>query len=224
MIKLRTSYHCRWHGCRFVLSSPHFNAQINRLTLSHVLKSAWALVRSALSQYSATHPPPSSSLRKCWRSYLWGETWDQVMWRSQTVRRNGPSVGWLMRFVFSTLPLCIAARHSRNTATYVTAKEKNLSFFFKLKLKSHQSSRPLWNAAPSAHFWQAHVKTVQFQINSLKHAAFDLVLHSMCTRDYKESQFPVHVNETQTCLCSSKALLSADCPHSPLAKWQATAG
>lgn len=125
MIKLRTSFHCCWHGCSFVLSSPHFHAQINRLTLSHVLKSAWALVRSALSQYSATHPPPSS-LRKCWRSYLWGETWDQVMWRSQTVRRNGPSVGWLMRFVFSRPPLCIADGHSRNTATYVTANKTPL--------------------------------------------------------------------------------------------------
>lgn len=164
-------------------------------------------------QHTASHSPPPPR-----RSYLWGKTWDRVMWRSQTVRRNGPSVGWPWCTLF--LHCCWTQRRRRD----VRQIGKKLPFFSELKLKSHQSSHPLWNAAPSAHSWQACVKTVQFQINSPKHAAFDLVLHSMCARDYKESQFPVHVNETQTCLSSSKALLSADCPHSPLGESQATAG
>ncbi len=42
-----------------------------------------------------------------------------------------------------------------------------------LKCKSHKSSRPLWNAAPSTHSQTPFncIKTAQFQINIPKHAA-----------------------------------------------------
>lgn len=104
-------------------------------------------------------------------------------------------------------------------------KNPKNSFFSELKGKSHQSSRRLRNAGPSAPSSQACDKTVEFQMNSSKHAASDLVLHSMCTRDHKESQFPVHVNEPQARLPSSKALLSAHLPSLTTGlRSQATAG
>lgn len=59
-------------------------------------------------------------------------------------------------------------------------------------------------------------------MNSPKRAAWDLRLHSMCTRHHKESQFPVHVNETQTSVASSKALLWGRCRSLPTGlPWQA---
>lgn len=42
-----------------------------------------------------------------------------------------------------------------------------------LKCKSHISSPPLWNAAPSTHSQPICIKTVQFHINNPKHAAFN---------------------------------------------------
>lgn len=96
--------------------------------------------------------------------------------------------------------VCRASEHKRTSPKYIPLTVSKLesmslpaSFVSLLKCKSHKSSPPLWNAAPSTHSQPVCIKTVQFQISNPKHAAFDLVCDwklSLYKMDYKESQFP----------------------------------
>lgn len=85
-----------------------------------------------------------------------------------------------------------------------------------LKSKSHKSSPPLWNAAPSTHSHPPSVASRRFRLTSPNRLPSTRAApgSSACMRYITKSpSSPVHVNETQAPLQASKALLSTDCYH-----------